>query len=225
MQNVFCSWSGGKDCCLACYMAQNSGLKVSYLANMITENSERSWSHGQRPELLQIQAEALGIPLYQQRSNRADYTASFQKMILEMKKDGVSGGVFGDIDFNAHREWIEKVCRETGINPHLPLWLRSQDELMEEFIKLGFEAVVVAVKTDVLDAGVLGQRLDGKFVKHLREIGKDKDVTICGEAGEYHTFVVDGPIFRQRIDIRDSQVVNEDGRAIMKILKTDLQAK
>ena len=225
MHQVFCSWSGGKDCCLACHLAARNGLKVRYLANMITDDGKRSWSHGQTPELLKVQSQALGIPLIQQRSTSTDYATNFKDMILDMKREGVNGGVFGDIDFNAHREWIEKVCQEAGITPHLPLWLRSQDKIMRDFIKLGFEAMVVSVRTDLLDETLLGQKVDLDFVKHLEELKKTRDITTCGEAGEYHTFVTDGPLFQKRIEVRESQKINEDGHAILKILKADLRAK
>jgi len=225
MQQVFCSWSGGKDCCLACQRAASQGLKVSYLANMITSDGKRSWSHGQSPELLTVQAQAMGIPLLQQHSTRADYTTRFKEMITALKREGVGGGVFGDIDFSPHREWIEAVCRETGVTPHLPLWQQSQEQLVRDFIKLGFRAVVVSVKTDVLDAELLGQPLDLDFIQQMERLKKSRGITICGEAGEYHTFVTDGPLFQQRLEVRESQRVNEDGHAILKILKVALRAK
>ena len=100
MQQVFASWSGGKDSCFACYRAGVGGLKVRYLANMITEDGKRSWSHGQSAELLQVQSKALGIPLIQRWTTRENYETEFINMLRNLRQEGINGGVFGDIDFN-----------------------------------------------------------------------------------------------------------------------------
>jgi len=225
MNQVFSSWSGGKDSCFACYQAIVSGLKVRYLANMITEDAKRSWTHGQSPELLQVQAQAIGIPLIQRRTTMADYEAEFKNMILALKREGVTGGVFGDIDLEEHRQWIERVCHEVDITPHLPLWGQSQDKIMRDFIDLEFEAMVVVTKADLLGEEWLGRKVDLDFIKHLDELKETKDITLCGEAGEYHTFVTDGPLFSQRIEILETNKVLREGHQFLEILKYDLRSK
>ena len=122
MPQVFTSWSGGKDSCFACYKAVQQGLKVRYLINMITEDGQRSWTHGLSSELLQMQAQAIGIPLVQRRSTMATYESDFGGVILALKEDGVRGGVFGDIDLEEHRQWVERLCQQVDITPYLPLW-------------------------------------------------------------------------------------------------------
>ncbi|MDI6814716.1 MAG: adenine nucleotide alpha hydrolase [Dehalococcoidales bacterium] len=149
MHQLFTSWSGGKDSCFACYQASAHGLKVCYLVNMITEDGRRSWGHGQSAELLQVQSQAIGIPLVQRRTTRANYEAEFKDMLRALKQEGVDGGVFGDIDFDEHRWWIDRVCTEVGITPCLPLWGQSQDKIMRDFIGVGFEAIVVTTKADL----------------------------------------------------------------------------
>ena len=109
MQKVFVSWSGGKDCCLAAYLAASEGLKVSYLANTVSEDGQRSRSHGIPAELIRMQSKAMGIPILQQPVSSDGYETSFKSMIRSLKEKGIEGGVFGDIDFNAHREWIDRV--------------------------------------------------------------------------------------------------------------------
>ena len=104
MHQVFASWSGGKDICLACYLATINGLKVRYLANTVTEDGKRSCSHGLSAELLQVQSQAMGIPLVQRRTTRDNYEAEFKSMLCALKQEGIRGGVFGDIDFNEHRQ-------------------------------------------------------------------------------------------------------------------------
>jgi len=225
MNQVFTSWSGGKDSCFACYRAIVSGLKVRYLANMITEDAKRSWTHGQSPELLQVQAQAVGIPLVQRRTAMADYEAQFKDMLLTLKQEGVTGGVFGDIDIEEHRQWIDRVCQEVGIIPYLPLWGQSQDKIMRDFIDSGFEAVVVTTKADLLGEEWLGRKVDLDFIKHLDELRETKDFTLCGEAGEYHTFVTNGPLFNQRIEILETKKVLRKGYRFLEILQYDLRPK
>ena len=225
MNQVFAAWSGGKDSCLACYRAIVSGLKVSYLANMITEDGKRSWSHGQSPELLQAQAQATGIPLVQKRTTGENYEAEFKNMLRVFKLKEVDSGVFGDIDLEEHRQWIERVCHEADITPYLPLWGQSQEKILRDFTDLGFEAVVVVVKADLLNEEWLGRKVDLDFIKHLKELRETKDITPCGEAGEYHTFVTDGPIFNQRIEILETQKVFRDKHWFLEILQCNLRTK
>jgi len=225
MVQVFTSWSGGKDSCFACYRATVSGLKVCYLVNMITEDGKRSWTHGQSAELLQVQSQAIGIPLVQRRTTMANYEAEFKSMLRALKQEGVDGGVFGDIDFNEHRQWIDRVCQEVDIIPHLPLWGESQDKIMRNFIGLGFEAIVVTTKADLFGEEWLGQKIDLDFLSHLDELRETKEITLCGEAGEYHTLVIDGPLFKKRIEIRKTNKVLREGYWFLEILRCDLRAK
>lgn len=225
MSQVFVSWSGGKDSCLACYLATGSGLKVRYLANMITEDGKRSWTHGQTPELLQVQAQAMGIPLVQRRTTGETYEDEFISMLRSFKTQGIDGGVFGDIDLAEHRQWVERVCRQVEITPHLPLWEKSQDKILRDFVHLGFEAIVVAAKADLFGEEALGQKIDWDFIKHLEELRRTKGITLCGESGEYHTLVIDGPLFQKRLEILETRKVLKEGVRFLEILSTDLKAK
>lgn len=204
MVEAFASWSGGKDSCLAMYRAISSGIKVRYLLNMVTEDGQWSRSHGLSAELLKIQAQAMGIPLVQRRTADSSYETEFKNALASFRQEGITAGVFGDIDFNEHRQWIDRVCGASGITPHLPLWLQDQAELLKEFIRLGFESIVVATRADKLGEEWLGRRLNGAFLADMNELRKTKDITPCGEAGEYHTFVINGPLFHKRIEILQS---------------------
>ena len=221
MCRVFTSWSGGKDSCLACYKAIESGLEVCYLLNMVTEDGKKAWTHGQTAEVLLKQSQALGIPLVQGRATGATYEAEFKNTLITLKREKVEGGVFGDIDFELHRRWIEGVCGAADIKPYLPLWGQSQEALLRSFIDLGFEAVVVVVRSDLLGEEWLGRRVDLEFLSYLQA----NNISPCGEDGEYHTFVIDGPLFKQRVEILETRKVLKDGRWFLEILNCELRDK
>ena len=225
MNQVFASWSGGKDSCLACYRALASGLKVNYLANMITEDGKRSWTHGQSSWLLEVQSRAVGVPLIQWRATMASYETEFRKMISNLKQEGIGGGVFGDIDLEEHREWVERVCQQAGITPHLPLWGDSQNNIMRSFVDSGFEAIVVVARADLFGEDILGRKVDLDFIKYLEKLGETKGVTPCGEAGEYHTLVIDGPMFRERVEILETRKILREKTWILEILQAGLKAR
>jgi uncharacterized protein (TIGR00290 family) len=223
MEKVFTSWSGGKDCCLALYRATKNGMDVRYLANMVTEDGKRSCSHGMSAAVIKKQTEALGIPIAQRSTTHETYETVFTDTLKGFKKEGITGGVFGDIDFNAHREWIERVCTNAGIIPYLPLWLENQTKLMEEFIDAGFKSVVVAVKADILGKELLGRIIDREFLDYISGLGKN--ITPCGEAGEFHTLVIDGPLFKRRLVIKESEIVTRGDHHFLEILKLELKNK
>lgn len=222
---VFASWSGGKDCCLALYRAKVGGMDVRYLANTVTEDRQLSRSHDVSAAVIKRQSEALGIPIVQQPTADDTYEAEFIKMLKRFKAEGIDGGVFGDIDFNPHLEWIEKVCREAGITPYLPLWGDDQKKLLEEFIDAGFTAVVITIKAEYFGQETLGQVIDRSFISRLDEMQKTSDITPCGEAGEYHTLVIDGPIFQKRLEITGSRKVTRGEHHFLEILDTKLKTK
>ena len=146
------------------------------------------------------------------------YEENFKRIVAELKDKGVEGGIFGDIDLEEHREWVERVCSEVGIKAFLPLWGVKPEELIEEFLKLEFKATVIAT---TLEEDLLGKVFDNALVSQITKLGSHP----CGESGEYHTFVTDGPPFRERIEIRESQRLDRDRHAILRILKADLKAK
>jgi uncharacterized protein (TIGR00290 family) len=188
---------------------------------MVTEDRKYSRSHGLSTGVLQLQAKAIGIPLVQRPATKDNYEAEFKRMLQTFKEEGIDGGVFGDIDFIGHRQWIDRVCHEVNIAPYLPLWGESQDKIMREFIDLGFEAIVVTSEDEMLGEEWLGQRIDLNFLKQL----ETKDISPCGEAGEYHTLVIDGPLFKKRLEILGSDKVLRQGRWFMDILQVGLKDK
>ena len=219
---TFVSWSGGKESALSCYKAmQNRNLEVAYLLNMISEAGKRSRTHGVSSKLLRSQAQAMGIPIIQRRAAWETYEREFKEAVSDLKKKGVRAGVFGDIDLQEHRDWVERVCGESGIKPIFPLWQRQREHLLNEFIDAGFETLVVATKADLMDAGWIGRIIDKEFVKDLKELG---GVDLSGEAGEYHTFVVAGPGFQKNIAILNTKKTKRDGRWFLDILDYEIRS-
>jgi len=192
---VFSSWSGGKECAMATYKAISQGHEVAYLVNFIAEDGERSRSHRIKASVLALQAEAIGIPIIQVKTTWENYEENFKKVVTELKDKGVEGGVFGDIDIEEHREWVERVCNEVGITAFLPLWGMEAEQLIDEFLQLDFKALVVAT---TLEEDLLGQALDKALVRQICRLGSHP----CGESGEYHTFVIAGPIFKKDLIVR-----------------------
>ncbi len=217
---VFSSWSGGKESCLACYKAIEQGLDVSYLLNLIDWRG-KSRSHGVRTEVLHAQSEALSIPIIQRRTTWEDYESNFKKAARDLKQENVQGGVFGDIDIQGHRDWVENVCAEVDVNPILPLWGRGQEEIVRELVDLGFKAVIIVLDKNAVSEGFLGRVVDKDFIEELKQRG----ISPCGESGEYHTLVVDGPIFKKRLVIEDSRKLAAGDRVMLDIKGFNLSEK
>ena len=193
----FSSWSGGKDSCLALHRARTAGAKPACLLTMIGEDGTRSRSHGLRRDVIAAQAAAMGIPLLTRCATWAGYEAAFIDALHEIRKQGITAGVFGDIDFPPHLEWEEKVCAKADIISYLPLWGGARPALLHEFITLGYKALIVRVNENKLNRKFLGRIIDGGIVGEFQKIGIDP----CGENGEYHTIVVDGPIFSRPLSV------------------------
>ena len=193
---AFCCWSGGKESALSFYKLKKSGVNILCLVNMIDSSGKRSRSHGIIPDLLRLQSDAMGIAVIQRRTSWRNYENEFRKAITDLKSKGIKAGIFGDIDLQEHRDWVERVCSELDVEPVLPLWKEKREDLLGEFIGVGFKAIVVAVQSDFLGRKWLGRKIDERFMMDIKKL----DIDICGEKGEYHTFVYDGPIFRKPVE-------------------------
>jgi diphthine-ammonia ligase len=195
------SWSGGKDSILACHKAMARGHQVVCLINSVSKRYGRVSFHGVRRELVALQARALGVSILQPRVTRTNYEQEFKKALKGLREEGIKTAVFGDIHLQDHRDWVERVCRLSRINPVLPLWKIETDAVLAELVKSGFEAYVVSTQASKLGKEWVGRRIDREFISDIKKVRKKSNIDICGEAGEYHTFVVDGPIFKKRIEL------------------------
>ena len=200
------SWSGGKDSCFACYLALGQGYRISYLVNFISKEFNRVSFHGTEAGLIQLQSQAIGIPLLQKATTGNGYEQEFKEAVKSLLPQGVKGMVFGDIFLQEHRGWVERVCGDLEIEAFEPLWNKKTEKVLSDFIDAGFEAIIVSAKAELIDEEWVGRRVDRGFMQYL----KAKNIDPCGENGEYHTLVVDGPLFNQRIEIVESRTINRD---------------
>ncbi len=193
----FCSWSGGKDACLAYYHAIEAGGKPHCLFTMMSTGGERSRAHGLPLRILEEQAVSLGMPLVVGCAEWGGYEKIFVEQLKKFKVEGVEFGVFGDIDLEGHRQWQEKNCTSVGMKAYLPLWGRPRRQIVAELVGLGFQATIVAVNEEKMDSQYLGKVLDGSLMRELEEEGID----VAGENGEFHTVITDGPLFQKPISL------------------------
>jgi diphthine-ammonia ligase len=210
-RSFFCSWSGGKDSCLALYRALQHGGAPFTLFTVMNQVSERSHSHALPLSVLSRQAEALQIPLQVRTATWETYETVFIDELRQLKAAGIALGVFGDIDIEDHRRWEVTVCEAAGLDACLPLWQESRLHLVEEFISLGFVAHIVTVKDAVLDESFLGRVMDRQLIQDLL----DREVDPAGEGGEFHTVVTAGPIFSHPVSIDFGPVVKRDGYSFL----------
>jgi uncharacterized protein (TIGR00290 family) len=207
-ENVLCcSWSGGKDSCLALHRLLAQGGRLACLVTMFTEDGQRSRSHGLAREVLEAQAAAVGATLLSASATWDDYERAFVDLLRAAKAHGARTAVFGDIDIPRHREWEENVCRQAGLTAELPLWQQERMALLEEWWGSGFEARIVVAREGLVDRRYLGRLLDRQTAEELAATGIDP----CGENGEFHTVVTGGPLFRKPLALKLGEQVLRSG--------------
>ena len=170
-----------------------------------------SRGHGLPLALLEEQAAALGIPLVVRATTWEEYEATFVSLLHELRAQGVQAGVFGDIDLQAHRDWVEGVCDVAGLGCHLPLWQEPRRRLLDEFLAGGSSATIVAVDSSKLGAEFLGLELDDEVIARLEAAGADA----CGEEGEYHTMVTQTPLFSRPVSLVWDGSGERDGHYVL----------
>lgn len=207
--DVFVSWSGGKDCCLATYRAQKAGHRIRRLASIVTEHSGEVWPHRIPPQVVELQAEALGIPLTRTVTTVDTYNDSYRNMLTTFRAEGITGGVFGDVSVGnylaeKHLNWVKSVCEPAGITPVMPLWDEGRASLLTDLIDSGFTAIIIVVDDARLGREWLGRKLNHETLSELRARA---EASPSGQVGYYHTLVIDGPIFAKRLEITEFEPV------------------
>jgi len=211
LETVLVSWSGGKDSCLALYeLMKSREYNVAALLTTLTRDYDRSSMHGVRRTLLERQAASLGLPLHQvlipQDATNEEYEACMGEAFAQYRGRGVNSVVFGDLFLEDVRAYRDQFLAGHGMRGLYPVWRRDTREFIREIIRLGFEAVVTCVDPRALDRSFAGRVIDEEFLSAL-----PAHVDPCGENGEFHSFVFDGPSFGERVRFSVGEVVSRGG--------------
>ena len=190
------SWSGGKDSYLALHRSRST-YDVVAMVTMFNEDGARSRSHGLRPEILGAQASRLGLPIFAGRGSWASYESDYRQALEDARSLEITHVIFGDIMYASNRAFPERVCAAEGLAAVEPLWEEPTAALFREFVGTGADARIVTIRDGVLDRSWLGRRLTLELLDDIEAAGIDP----CGEHGEYHTVVLDAPLFSAPISV------------------------
>jgi uncharacterized protein (TIGR00290 family) len=206
-QRAFFNWSGGKDSAFALFhVLKEKKLTIDFLLTTLNSDYRRISMHGVREELLDAQAKSIGIELKKlylpENVSMADYDKIFSESIKTFKNGGIENAIFGDIFLQDLRDYREKRLAEAGVKCHFPLWEKNTRTLVKNFIDLGFKTIITCVDERYLDKSFSGRIIDHQFIADLPE-----NVDPCGENGEFHSFVFDGPMFKEPVAFNKGNIV------------------
>jgi uncharacterized protein (TIGR00290 family) len=212
VERAILTWSGGKDSLMALYELQKVGnYEISALLTAVTKDYDRISMHGVRRSLLEQQADSLGYPLEQvlisKDASNEEYEAKMKEILGKYLKVGIRSVVFGDIFLQDIRKYREENLSNIGMKAVFPIWKRNTTELAHNFVDLGFKAVVTCVDSESLGKAFVGRFFDERFLSEL-----PSNVDPCGENGEFHSFVYDGPAFRESLSFKLGDVVLRGNR-------------
>ncbi len=202
------SFSGGKDSMLALYEASKSGYNVKYVLNFVSKQYGRCSFHGTRKDLIKEQVKCMGMKLCQKpvSNDMKKYEEEFKSAVNRLKTYGVTHIVFGDIYLEEHKNWVERVCKELNVTPLEPLWGIPPEKVVEKFLSYGFKAIIISCNAKIFGQDFVGREFDYSTIEEI----KRKNVCLCGENGEFHTFVYDGPLFEKCIKILEIEKVYKE---------------
>jgi len=206
------SWSGGKDSSFALHEIQkNQGYEIVSLLTTFTKDYDRVSLHGTRRILLERQAESIGLPLHKifipKKASSEEYEQKMKKSLVKFQESGVSEVIFGDIFLEDLRKFREEKLSQVGMRAAFPIWKKDTRKLAHQFVELGFKAIVTCVDTKILAKKFAGRTIDEQLLAEL-----PPTVDLCGENGEFHSFVSEGPIFRETIPYKLGKAVLRENR-------------
>lgn len=193
MSVAFAMWSGGKDSHYALYRAQQSGVRCVLLVTFIDAETELVMSHRLPPELIEEQAALVGIPLLKVRATYTTYERELRNLLFDLRSDGITRGIFGDIYLREHRDWFQNVVSDFDIRALFPLWGIPTQLLIEEQ-RRKMRSAIIQIERKISES-YLGKEVNREFIDYMLEMGYDP----CGERGEYHTFVCASPLMQGEI--------------------------
>lgn len=207
------SFSGGKDSTLAIYRAITQGMIPLGLFTTYNIDKNRSWFHGITKPMLDKVSNEINLPISLMETTGEMYTRNLEAKLKIAKERGAEVCVFGDIDIEDHFDWCTERCKEAGIKAYFPLWKESRKKLVYEFIDLGFKTIINVVDTSRMPESFAGKILTREIADSIEASGAD----ICGENGEYHTFVFDGPLFNNSVKFEVGEKVRIDNFTVVPI--------
>jgi diphthine-ammonia ligase len=208
LPTAFCSWSGGKDSCFACFRAMKERDVVQLVHMAVRDDAQTGFDA--IDEILAVQAQAIDIPLVQRRVSWDSYETTYRKTLSTTESHH---GVFGNITGAEQRAWVDDLCEDLDLTPVYPLWDENPVELYRAFVEQGFEARIVKVSTDHVADRWLGTPLGEEFLDYLLA----NDLHPMGEFGEYHTLTIDGPLFETRVPLRITGHTTSDSALIANV--------
>jgi len=212
-EKLACLFSGGKDSVLALHIMKNMNYKVSCLITIDSKNKDSYMYHTPTIHLVDLQSKSLGVPLIKCKTagkKEKELSALKSALIKAKKKYNINGVITGALYSNYQRDRIEKISDELGLKVFSPLWHKSQYEEVKELISLHIVGVITKIAAQGLQNDFLGKVLDKNLLEQLKQLENKYGFNICGEGGEYETFVLDAPIFRKKIQIEKSKVKMEN---------------
>ncbi|MBR6528965.1 MAG: diphthine--ammonia ligase [Firmicutes bacterium] len=198
------SYSCGKDSTIALHKMIEQGNEPVALLIMVNEKVDRSFFHGADYIMLKAYSKALDLPLLITPSEGENYHIAMEESLREARKLGAEVACFGDIDIEGNRKWAEERCKNADIEAVFPLWHRNREENVYELIDRGYKCLIKSINSTLIPKALLGKYIDEAAIEEMRRCGID----ICGENGEYHTLVVDGPIFKNSLPYKTGEVMD-----------------
>lgn len=212
MNAALLSWSGGKDSAMTLYeMQRTEHTRIAALLTTLARDDERVGIHKVRRELIEAQAASIGLPLHKvftpQRATNAEYERAMAEAFAPFRDDeGIEEIAYGDLFLEDIRAYREQFLARHKMRGLYPVWGRDTSQFVKDFIEIGFKAVVVSVNAEMLDESFAGKMLDADFLERL-----PAGIDPCGERGEFHSFVYDGPVFTRAIKFKPGATVLSDG--------------
>ena len=213
------SYSFGKDSALALWRMKCAGHEPVCLITTVNPEAERSWFHGIDFTLMDAVSERMGIPLIKCICSGDNYHTEFEKCLRQARQMGAEACVFGDIDIEGHLEWNRERCAAADMQCIVPLWQENRESVVYEMIDSKLKAVIKCVQSEFLDDSFLGTEITRDLIEKIRQTGAD----ICGENGEYHTFVCGGPLFGSPVDIELGDILDFGSHSAIDIRAKSIQ--
>jgi uncharacterized protein (TIGR00290 family) len=204
-ESIFCSWSGGKDCCAALdkFLMDNAGVNISLLTMM--DERHKTYGHFLNEKILSAQADAMDLEINFGFSSFFDYEEKWSNELRKLKKKGFTAGIFGDISLIEHYEWIGVIMRGVGMQMLMPLWKQDKQKIVLDFINRQYRAKIISINKTLMDTKYLGQEINTEIIDEFKKDGIDP----CGEGGEFHTIVYDGPLFKSPLKLELGAIIEE----------------